>query len=272
MNGHLFRKVLTVHDARGSHQQTYYVKPPDQHPTLRLRSGEKQPVRPETVHPSERIQVHYGLLWSGRANKGVDETIRAVGTVHTVPKGLMRVPISVTGSLDGSHGLYEYQGRGGGPAISVSKYCFGPAGTVAHEYGHFLDHHLFGTGEPRLRGMATCDRRNKEVAPLMEALYRSKACKQILDRHEEHVRNGEHHRTNTTEYLLMPPEMFARAYAQWVGLRGSKQIHKEVHEYGGQWREHGYHAQWTDEDFAPIAKEFDRLFAGRRLLRVRSRS
>jgi hypothetical protein len=269
----LVKKTLTVQGAHGTHRQTYYVAPQEGQGVLRLKSGEKVgSTRTQTVAPAERISVHYGLLWSKRANAGVNEAVRAIGAVHTVPKDLYKIPIKVTGSLAGANGIYKVWQPFGGNEINVSKWAFGPASTAAHEYGHFLDHHLFGNGQPRLNGFGTGQRGNKELAPLMEAMYRSKAIREVLKKHDEHGKNGNYHGRDVTNYLLMPQEVFARSYAQYIGLRGSKQIHREVHDYGTQWRSHGYSAQWEDKDFEPIAREFDRLFANRRLSRVRGQS
>lgn len=103
---------------------------------------------------------------------------------------------------------------------------------------------------------------------LMAAIYKLHAVKKLVEKHDDNEARGRS--TEHAMYLLMPPELFARAYAQWIGQKLFAQIRSEVRAYGDGWRQYGYHAQWEDKDFEPIAKEFDRLFAGRRLLRGRA--
>jgi hypothetical protein len=139
-----------------------------------------------------------------------------------------------------------------------------------NEYGHFLDHHLFGSGKQRMSSMGTSGWTNDtkgthEMAQVMKALYSSQSARKLVEKHKEHDRDRDYMGKQRTEYLLMPAEMFARGYAQWIGTRSSPQIRKEIKEYHEHWLSGGYHAQWSDEDFAPIAREFDRLFAKRRL-------
>lgn len=268
---HLVKKTLTVQGAHGTHRQTYYVAPQEGQGVLLLKSGEKAgSTRIQTVAPAERIKIHYGLLWSRKANAGVNEAVRAIGAVHNVPKDLYRIPIKVTGSLDGANGVYKIWQPHGGNEINVSKWAATPAATAAHEYGHFLDHHLFGDGRPTWNGLGTHNRKSKELAPLMESLYRSKAIREVVQKHTEHEKNKDHQGQDVTRYLLDPAEIFARGYAQYIGVRGSKQIHTEIQDCRAAWQSHGYSGQWEDKDFEPIAREFDRLFANRRLSRVRS--
>jgi len=272
----LQKKILTVQGAHGSHRQTYWVASelPQAQRTLRFASGERAKPKNQVVDPRTRVTIHYGMLFSKKANAGVDHAMSAIGKVHSVPKDLYKLPIKVKGSLGGANGLYKLWQPFGGNEINVSKWARGPTAAAAHEYGHFLDHHLFGDGRPTIHGMASMHwamgrPQGKEIAPLMRALYKSDAAKRLVAKHRENERAGDYHGQRCSQYLLMPPEMLARAYGQYIGLRASKQIHQETIEYGEGWRRHGYHAQWEDRDFEPIAREFDRLFQNRRLLRHR---
>lgn len=272
----LQKRTLTVQGKHGSHRQTYWVanELPNEQRTLRLVSGESSKPRTAIVSPKDRVSIHYGLLFSKRANAGVEHMIGAVGRVHNVPNSLYKMPIKVTGSLDGAKGVYKLWKPLGGSEICVSRWAKHPSSTAAHEYGHFIDHHLFGTGKSAYNTFASerwASKRfpNSEVAPLMRALYRSAAARQLVAKHKDHERTGDFDGLKYTRYLLEPPEVFARAYAQYIGLRASKEIHRGTIDYGNHWREHGYHAQWDDKDFEPIAREFDRLFQRRGLLRTR---
>jgi hypothetical protein len=272
VNPKLQKKVLTVQGPHGAHRQTFYVRPGEEH-QLQFRKHSPVDASESSTTPRDRAEVHYGLFWSKTANKGIDHALESIGKVHAVPKNLLKIPIKVTGSLGGANGMYWTVPP---HEINVSKYAFGPASTAAHEYGHFLDHHLFGSGKPNLTGMGTLSRvknpsgpmESAELHPLMAAIYKSHAVKKLVEKHDDNEAHGRS--TEHAMYLLMPPELFARAYAQWIGQKSSAQIRNEVRAYGDGWRRYGYHAQWEDKDFEPIAKEFDRLFAGRRLLRGRS--
>lgn len=275
----LHKRVLTVQGAHGAHRQTYWVASelPQAQRTLRFDSGDRTKPKAAVVSPKDRVSIHYGLLFSKKANAGVSHAIEAAGKVHRVPKDLYKLPVKVTGSLGGANGLYKIWQPFGGNEINVSKWAAHPSSTAAHEYGHFLDHHLFGDGKPTIRGLAsikwaTGQPEGKEVAPLMRALYKSDAARKLVAKHRDNVRIGDAHGQQYTQYLLMPPEMLARAYAQYIGLRASKEILQGTREYGEHWRRHGYHAQWDDKDFEPIAREFDRLFQRRGLLRHRRTS
>jgi len=271
MSGHpgLHRKVLMAHGPKGDTRRTYWVK--DQEP-IRISSGveKKQRVVNPGIHPKERISVSYGMIFSKTANHGVDAAVHAIGQVHTVPKDLLKIKMNVTGSLGGAGGMYMLRD----PEIKVSKWAKGHAGIAAHEYGHFLDHNLFGaggvSGQDGLRGMGTM-RRSKELKGLMTAIYKSDAAKQLMGRHEAAIKNDWPNAKRSAEYLLMPAELFARSYAQWVGHHAGGAVQHDTKAFGDQWRQLGnMHAQWDDKDFAPIAKEFDRLFARRGLLNRRN--
>lgn len=271
----LHRKVILAQTKHGTARRTYWVRDAEaKHETaevsLRLNGGRPTAPKVAGVHPSEKVSIHYGLIFSKRANEGVDHAIKAIGQVHNVPSSITPVPIKVKGSLGGANGQYVvWSPFSSVNEIHVSKYTGAPAATAAHEYGHYLDHHLFGTGEARLSAMGTMQRGNKELQPLMHALYRSEAVKSLVKGHEEHTRNGNYRYAAAGEYLLMPPELFARAYAQWVGHHAGGEVHRGTREFGQQWAQHGFQAQWSDKDFAPIAREFDRLFENRGLRRRR---
>ena len=275
--GSLQKRVLTVQGKHGSHRQTFWIanELPQGQRTMRFASGERAKPREAVVNPRDRVSIHYGMLFSKRANEGTDHAMAAIGKVHTVPNNLYKVPIKVKGSLGGANGSYTLWQPFGGNEIKVSKWCSQPAATVAHEYGHFLDHHLLGDGRPTMHAMASVHwamkrPEGKEVAPLMQALYKSEAARSLVKKHRENERSGNYYGTQASEYLLMPPEMFARAYNQYIGVKASPRIHRETQEHGEGWSRHGYQAQWTDADFAPISREFDRLFQRRGLLRRRS--
>lgn len=273
----LQKRTLVVRGKHGSHRQTFWIAndlPKDQR-TLRFAEGERAKPKNVVVNPKDGVTIHYGMLFARKANEGVDHALASIGKVHGIPKDLQHLPVQVKGSLNGANGAYSvWSPIGPNSKLMVSKWAQGPAATVAHEYGHFLDHHLFGNGKPTLQAMATVqwaqrEPGGKEVGPVMKAICSSRAVHSLVLAHEKNIKNEDKYGQRLSNYLLMPPELFARAYNQYIGLRSSPQIANETREFGRSWGRHGYDAQWKDEDFAPIAREFDRLFQRRGLLRHR---
>lgn len=274
----LQKKVLTVAGPHGTHRQTYYIRPGEE-ATLHSRAGAMVEHRIATTTAKDRVEMHYGLLWAGHANRGVDHALEQINKVHAVPSNLYRLPVKVTGFLGGANGLYRIWNAGSRNEINVSKYAFGPAATMAHEYGHFLDHHLFGDGKKQTwNGLGTLAKlqgsdigssrqlAHKDLQPIMRKIYRSQAVGELVDKAKQ--QRGMGLPTRPADYLLMPPELFARAYAQWITTKsGSRQLKSELDAFSQGWRSHGYSAQWNDKDFEPISREFDRLFQRRGLLR-----
>ncbi len=266
----LHREYIMAKTAHGAVRHAYWKA--DDKPglsrdgVLRLQSGNLSKAKPQApVDPRKRSDVHEGWIFAHEANKGVHHALDAIAKVHGVPADLKKADIHVTGTLGGANGMYHLDQSN---KIQVSKYSFGPASTIAHEYGHYLDHNLFGNGSYGMKGLGTV-KRSKELSGVMTSIYKSEAVKNLVEKAEDHRNMGNPHGQRVTGYLLMSPELFARAYAQYIGLRGSRTIKEETDAYGRAWKSHGYDAQWSDKDFAPIAREFDTLFRNRRLSRVR---
>jgi hypothetical protein len=64
------------------------------------------------------------------------------------------------------------------------------------------------------------------------------------------------------DYMLQPREVFARAYAQYIANRSDDDTLKaELRDRQEKdANENSYPQTWTDEEFAPIADDFDRMF------------
>lgn len=273
---HLVKKIIESRTVNGLVRRHYWVNPEanilqsaEANHNLHISRDQGHKVETAKVPPRDRAEVSYGLLFSKRANEGVDHALEAIAKVHDIPANLKRVPIKVKGYLGGAEGRYLVYNPWGANEIHVSKWSEAPAGAVVHEYGHFLDHHLLGSGEQGLHGLGTM-KRNPDMKDLMVTLNRSKAVKSLVERHKQNQANNDWAHTNASTYLLMQPEIFARAYEQYIGIRsGSKTIQDNVEHMRASWAQHGYQAQWEPKDFEPIAREFDRMFQKRGLLRSR---
>ncbi len=255
----LHKRFLLAHTRDGVVRRAYWVKSEDiaqgSHPTA----------------PVTRASVGFSLLHRD-TNRQISNALEAIGKVHTVPNTIYKLPITLEHSIqDGSsHGEY----RVGGTAllhpksrILIEKGSHNAAFHLCHEYGHYLDHHLFGTGAFSARAIGTF-RGGRDVVPLMRAILRSRSAKRVLEQHHNNTNSKDRAKLNVTTYLLRPPELFARAYSQWIVLRsGSAELRKQFVEHETAWRDYGYMAHWDRKDFIPIAREFDRLFKRRGLLR-----
>lgn len=270
---HLQRKILLAQTTHGQVRRTYWVNPEssaqDKQRSVHVESGVGYRVQTtQTASPRSHVDVSYGLIFAKRANEGVDHAFEAIAKVHAVPKGITRVPVYVRGDV-GSAGLYRVYNPGGTNEIHISKYAEHPAGAIVHEYGHFLDHHLFGGGTQTDRSFGTM-KRNPELRELMVAMNRSKAISSLRLRHKQNMANGDARHIDMSTYLLDQTEIFARAYEQYIAVRSkSRAMSHGVEEMRTAWGRHGYAAQWDSQDFAPIAREFDRVFEQRGLLRIR---
>lgn len=193
-----------------------------------------------------------GLI-SGDTETAAVRTLEQIAKVHRIPEGKRVTRIDSANFPAGHNGNYSPTER----TIRISKGSKTPHNTVAHEYGHSLDHELFGEGFNFATESPKFTRALEEVRPLVEALRASPEYArwgkiQKLYAHDSAI--ATHY-----EYLRSDIEMFARAYAQWISLEsGDARMLLELDER----RE----THWSDESFGPIGAEFDKLFRARGLL------
>lgn len=262
-NAHLQRKMIQAHTNHGVVNRAYWVSP-----------DAKVPNPPHGSHPtkpSDRVSVGYTLFHKD-TNQKIAHALEAIGSVHSVPNTIYKLPIKLVGVVDHTEESFGQYITGGKKllhpksAIHLEKGADGAGFHLLHEYGHYLDHHLFGTGEYSMRSMGTF-RGGKELLPLMRAISKSESFKAVLKQHERNTAQNHTARLNVTTYLLRPPELFARAYSQYIATRsGSKELRAQFVKDETAWREYGYMAHWNTPAFKPIAREFDRLFKNRGLL------
>lgn len=126
-------------------------------------------------------------------------------------------------------------------------------GTVMHEIGHFIDYHAMGRG----RGYGSDNASGNPAHPMAawwDAVVRSDNYKFIVSQRwfDDYYR-----------YAMQPTELWARSYAQYVGLRsGDPAMQAEMAFYRSKTK-----VQWDDADFAPIATAIDALFSSMGWLR-----
>lgn len=276
MRAGLVRKIITRRGKSGTQQAAYWVRNdqpvsafvriPTNQTTLKQQGLRRESTPGANIKPADHVQV--STSWFGNNNDHVRAGLNVIGNVHEVPHNIPKVRVNIQVMEYGLWGYYKL-GSGATREIGVNAYAPGPRMTVAHEYGHFLDHQLFGSGKPGLSGVATHSN-NQEVKALMKVAAKSPEIKRLRAKLRDPMTPPHH--AEYIAYLLMPAEIFARSYSQWVAQRsGDQSMRAELRDVRSTDREtHGYESQWSDANFYPLAREFDRLFAGRNLARGRS--
>lgn len=132
-------------------------------------------------------------------------------------------------------------------------------------------------GATRIGEWSSSDATNQALAEWRNAVTNSKAVQTLKTwREAPRAQRGtttpsgdipQHLDYDHLRYLLQTHEVFARSYAQYIAVRSADPIGlAELRKLQGQGRPGSqgifpaYPRQWEDEDFAPIADAFDRLF------------
>lgn len=170
----------------------------------------------------------------------------AIDRVHRTP-AMPQIPLKRSSGTS-TVGAYRHKITGDPVSISISSKGGTEALTLAHEFGHFLDH----KGLPG-DTFATRSKDDPAVIELLDALNGSEAAAQLRAWTKA---TGNRKYGN---YLTSDIELFARAYAQYIAVRsGDEDLLEELDRK--RRREPTAPTQWDDEDFTPIAAAFDRLF------------
>lgn len=266
MRAGLHRKILQAHTKRGLQARTYWVKAEQpSSPILHLKSGRNSGSTRQAVG-DVRNYVNFtpGFL-SLTTNRSIRAAIKSIEKVHRIPANSHKINVTTSHGIGTLNGTYHVAG-------SLSQIIMARMSGVArssfvHEYGHYLDHHIFGSGQYSLSALAS-QSNSAELRPLMRACARSVAVRRLIQKHKQFIRTTDPN-IRVTNYLLLRAEIFARAYAQWIAYKsGDKIMQNELEAHRISWRNHGYDGvQWESRDFIPIAREFDNLFRRRGLLR-----
>lgn len=148
-------------------------------------------------------------------------------------------------------------------AITISPAAFHPDVTMTHEIGHFLDVRMLGKDHIG-DGFHSNEDESAENQYLWNKIFSSRAWEQNI----ETTYSGDPRNRQYGEYLTSGHETFARAYAQWIALRsGDKAMQANIRKLAVMSSMSGFATQWSDEDFAPIARAMDALFRSRGLLK-----
>ena len=206
------------------------------------------------------------------------EIAQAIDELHTIPSGAPNVSLKKSAGETTVGAFSPAQN-----VIKVSANGEHPLMTVAHEFGHYLDWKVLGTGvSAATNGRGGAD---KGIKQFLSAVENSKAYKQIEAVRQLRVSEapyginedvakslkGWSSRTSYGAYLMQPRELWARAYAQYVAQRSSgdamkKELKTEIDSairpdhpsVSVPWTR-----QWEQDDFEPIAKAIDDILSAR---------
>jgi hypothetical protein len=123
-----------------------------------------------------------------------------------------------------------------------------------HEVGHFLDNYALMPGTP----FATSLAKTNDLAEWMSAVRKSP---EIISLRLDLANKKD---IAKTAYLLLPSEIWARSYAQWIVQDSQDPALKSTLDSLRQSQNQSdAKSQWSDPNFAPISAAIDALFKRR---------
>lgn len=191
--------------------------------------------------------------------QSIEHVLRVIDSVHGDGELLRGTEINNARTGAGVLGVCRRQmtsWANGDVKMSISIARLGPYKefTAVHELGHFLD--VSGLG---MRNWIPGSTLGTELSGWKQAIENSSAYQQLTQKLAGMPKRspGAKH----LEYLLNSEELFARSYAQYVASKsGDRVLLDQLEKLRTSQYGIGYASQWADDDFAPIAKEFDNLF------------
>lgn len=245
--------------------------------------------------PDAPVSISDRLLVRTQVQDVVDRNVALIDQVHLVPAD-MRAPDvlplapAMARATPGMLGFYLNRPTSTNPFLQIKLATDREDMTFVHELGHAIDNLVFG--DPTDEILGTNVDLQGEFADWWAAAQGSDAVG-TLDRMLAFLAAGGADPWSTVQlpdgttrtwipnerhvaYLLRPPEVFARAYFQWIAsstddpellrqLRGTLQFLPAGYSLlAGELPDYPVH--WTDEDFGPIAEALRRLFEARGLL------
>lgn len=253
------------------------VPPPPIPPAPRVRARRApRTVRPQVVATrpadqsvAQKLQIPRGPRWDvARDAMSAIEQVHGDGPLRPLPLLHYRT------AQDGNLGGYDPNPGRRRMLLSTAGRAHHPHLTLWHETGHWLDDLALGATPGRMASRAA----GLELREWRDAVERSGAIRTLRQWLQEpawitgpdgrpmpNPRRPPHTTVGHLVYLLSPEEMFARSYAQWIAQRSQHPSGLvELAREQARARENPhrpYPSQWEDDDFAPIAAAFDRLFA-----------
>lgn len=243
---------------------------PQEQPKAPTAEGMGWAIKPDPTY-KRKVAADRAAKAQEHAEGAVNACLAMIAAAHRLPKLDIEVhyhPHKLQEGVDAGVTAGKYR------PVSRELYIGRGRETIIHEIGHAIDHQIFGTGGimwdclgsgPGFNvplSQALTHRPNPKLAPLMDAIGKSDAVRGLLRTVAAGKITQKQYR-----YYTSKPELFARAYQQWVllwasrGLDGDEydDLRNEFREDAG--KDIGDAYWWSDDDFAPIAAELEKLFA-----------
>lgn len=230
-------------------------KTPPKAPVKAKPPAPARDLHPDLANVADVVEIRPGN--SDAARKSVAVGVRAIDKVHGVTgMGLVGVDGNVRYKGLEAPGVYRPEDR----AIGMNQRAEDASWVFIHEFGHAIDYQALTEFK---WGLARDS--DSVVNAWAEAASGSRKFVE-LEKAFEQAEYGSYE-YNHLKYLLSPVELWARAYTQYIALKSGDPDLARSFEAAAKadttfnaWR-------WDDDDFAPIAAAFDRLFESRRWLR-----
>lgn len=194
----------------------------------------------------------------------LDDVLRAIDRVHG-DGVLPPIPLTQVASLAGE-GFYQFDGETGEP-VRILIHALGKHRRLAavHAIGHFLDHHGIGPTKIMVSNWSLV------LLPWREAIRATRSFQRLTALKAARVELARSRSADpliTAElaylhYLLRYTELWARSYAQFIAVRsGEPMLVADLDARRASESGIADHLQWDDDDFVPVAAEFETVFRG----------
>lgn len=207
--------------------------------------------------PDNLVKASDRLLIEGKhPSEYLNNTLKEIESIHYLLKEFSGVPVKYETELTDAYGTYKYAGKD--PVSIIINESKQKDITLAHEFGHFIDHQLnknsFGVYASEYSDLFADWRNAVESTKSMKTLrdMRANPDKYIKDLDGYEFRPS----FKETDYFLSYREVWARSYAQYIAQsnpRMKSQIQDILQEpiYNDR--------QWDDEDFQIVKQSIDKL-------------
>jgi hypothetical protein len=215
-------------------------------------------------HTSDRVSNTL-IVEAGPYSQPLRHALDVIDHVHC--DGLLPVIPLQRAMLTDKDGQFVFQRGGPAVRIMVSHFTNLAEITTVHEVGHFIDYHGLGTGiqcgsvsSAELQGWRDAVRNSQAVQSLGN-LWRSSASMIKVRQSDGAVVEYPISQTYL-QYLLMPEELWARSYAQFVTIRSNDStLRHQLDRLQDRPANSYYYAScWEDSDFIAVADEIEAVF------------
>ena len=239
---------------------------------IRSNSKSRKSVRPVGLEISAKFIVPGGSR-DKRLQRLMKDAFEAVERVHGIDRTFSVVPVKFISASTSAEArlVSEKAGLMIKPIrLDVSKKTEAHPLDAIHEFGHYIDYSLGDQAREIRNKLLDTIKRSYGYKTLKEISYSTEVDVEVSDEKGKRIERMPYHKIDVgikyRWYLLSDEEIFARAYAQYIALRAGigKERIEEMTKFrlndNGKYIIRTYPLQWKEEDFEPIADQFDRLF------------